>query len=335
MCFAKPGPRCYGHASEKLKNTQSKLSAAEAAVKEIEQKAKAIAVKNPKNYKDRADYRTLQQRYGAGQTKVSRLKHQLKEDTVETDATTGGIEELQKRVDALNPALDTEVKEFEELTRRLDAAKISYKNKLFKYDCEKGTVHGRNPSPYGSDKGLLMLQAKKKSLVEKAAAATGEKKEKYQEQVASVNEQILHAKETRSYAQSNITDKPSANLAANKVKLQEAYSELAKANEGYLKGQDEYTNGPVQRMRDFIEEQKKAGHSARSKWSAADKRTYKNMEAEAEAMWNERVKPFMYRVRQFEGISKKLEDQISLGSITPKQRALNKQRSWYGPRFGG
>lgn len=335
MCLSKPGPRCYGHASEKVANTQNKLSAAETAVKEIEQKAKAIALKAPKKYKDRADYQALQQKHLAGQTKVSRLKRDLRDDTLEADATTGGIEELEKRINALNPALETEEKECDELSARLAAAKTNYTNKLFKYDCEKGTVHGRNPSPYGSDKGLVILHAKKKAIADRAAAATGEKKAKYEAQLAGINEQIVHAKETRSYVQSNITDRSSASLAGNKVQLKEAYSELAKANEGYLTGQREYTNGPVQKMRDFIDERKKAGISARSKWSAADKKTYREMEAGAEAMWNEKVKPSMYRIRQFEGISKKLEDQIALGSITPKQRALNKQRSWYGPRYGG
>lgn len=334
MCFAKPGPRCYGHASEKVKKTQTKLLAAETAVKEIEQKAKVIAVKSPNNYKNRADYKTLQQKHSAGQTKVLRLKRELRDDILEADATTGGIEELERRANALNPALDTEAKEYEELTQRLTAATKEYKSKLGKYDVERGTVNGRNPSPYGSDKGLLLLQAKKKALVDRASAATGDKKAKYEEQIAGVNEQIVHAKETMSYVQSNITDRPSASLAGNKVKLQEAYSELAKAHEKYLRGQEEYTNGPVQKMRDFIEEQKKAGTSARSKWSAADKKTYRDMEAEAEAMWNEKVKPSAHRIKQFEGISKKLEEQIYLGSITPKQRAENKQRNRVGPYFG-
>lgn len=333
MCLSKPGPRCHGHASEKVENTQNKLSTAEAALKEIEQKAKAIALKSPNKYKDRADYRALQQKHGGAQLKIARLKRELKEDTLEADATTGGIEELEKRVNALNPALDTDEKECETLANRLSVAKISYKSKLLAYDTERGTVDGRNPSPYGSDKGLVLLHAKKKSLVNRAAAATGDKKTKYEEQIAGVNAQILHAKETKSHAQRRITDYPSASLAGNKVKLQEAYSELAKANESYLKGQEEYTNGPVQKMRDFIDERVKAGNSARSKWSAADKRTYRDMEAHAEAMWNEKVKPYMYRVRKFEEISKKLEEQIVLGSITAKQRALNTQRKHYLPYY--
>lgn len=334
MCLSKPGPRCYGHASVKVTNTQNKLSAAEIAVKEIEQKAKAIAAKNPNKYKDRADYQALQQKHGGGQLKIARLKRELRDDTWDADATTGGIEELEKRVNALNPALETDEKEHKTLSDRLSAAKMTYKIKLHKYDAERGTVQGRNPSPYGSDKGLVILHAKKKAIIDRAAAATGEKKAKYETQIDAVNAQIVHAKETRSYAQSKITDYASANLAGNKAQLKDAYSELAKANENYLKGQEEYTSGPVQKMRDFIEERAKEGNSPRPKWSAAHKQIYKNMEADAEAMWNEKVKPSLYRGKQFDGIRQNLEAQISLGSITPKQRYLNKQRKRFGPSFG-
>lgn len=331
MCYAKPGPRCYGHASEKVKSTKAKLTAAEDTVKELDQESKRLAQKHPRTYKERYDYKQVQKRKGAHEVKVGMLKRELREDNFDADATTGGIEALEQRIAVLNPALENEEQEFKSLSLRLNVAKQSYKNKLLKYDYEKGTVNGRNPSPYGSDSGLKLLKAKKRTILNRAASSTGEKKAKYEEQAAAVDEQISHATETKSHVQSRITDHASAHLAGNKARLQEVDMELVSIKKTYEENKEAYASGPVREMQDFVRKHQAAGYKFQSKWPAADKRAYKELEERAETMYEEKVKPFMHRTRQLEEVSSKLKDQIAQANITPKERAAKVQAK----RFGG
>jgi len=330
MCYAKPGPRCYGHASEKLDNTKAKLVAAEETVQSLEQEAEKIARKHPKNYKTRYDYKELQKKYSAGQVKVGMLKRDLKTDTLEADATLGGMEALQNRKGQLFHGWEPDNEEYVAINDRLYNARKEYSRKLRAYDQERGTVHGRNPSPYGSDKGLMILRKRKKALMEKINSSTGEKQEKYKERLAALSEQIHFALETKEHVQRGITDVPSANLAANKEQLKEASVELAKAQKAYAEGQEAYRSGPVKAVQEFTQAQKAAGHVYQSKWSAADKRKIAELEVEAEVFWEKNVKPSMYRTRQFEAITEKLERQIALGSISAKERAINKQKGMSG-----
>lgn len=330
MCYAKPGPRCYGHASEKLENTKAKLAATEETVQSLEQEAEKIARKHSSNYKTRYDYKELQKKYSAAQLKAAMLKRELKTDTLDADATLGGIEALQERKGQLFHGWEPDSEEYMAVNDRLYNARKEYARKLLAYDHERGTVHGRNPSPYGSDKGLMILRKRKKALMEKIDSTSGEKQEKYKERLAALSEQIHFAVETKEHVQRGITDAPSANLASNKEQLKEANVELVKAQKAHAEGQAAYRSGPVKAVNEFTQAQKAAGHVYESKWPAADKRKIAELEMEAEVFWEEKVKPSMYRTRQFEAITEKLEKQIALGSITAKERARNKQKGMSG-----
>lgn len=331
MCYAKPGPRCYGHASEKVKNTKAKLDKAQTAVSELEEEARRLTQKHPNTYKDRYDYKGVKERHAKHSGKVGMLKRELRADILEADATTGGIEALEQRINTLNPALENEEKEYNDLVPRLTHARRQYRNKLLKYDYERGTVHGRNPSPYGSPEGLNILKSRKRDLLTRAAADNGKKKAEYEEQAAAVDEQISHAKETAAHAQSRITDYPSATLAGNKEKLKKTTKELDTIKSTYTENEEAYATGPVREMQDFVAMRRKEGYKFQSQWRTADKRAYKELEERADTMYEETVKPYMHRTRQLENVATHLKDQIEQANITPKERAAKVQAN----RLGG
>jgi chromosome segregation ATPase len=325
MCYAKPGPRCYGHASEKVANTKAKLETAQQKLETIKDQMQVLEKKHPKNHESRSDYTELRKKKGTAEAKVNYLKRCFRDDQMEADTTTQGIEELKSRIFSLNPAIAEQDAQIVGLTARLKLAENSYKHKLLSYDYERGTVNGRNPSPYGSAGGIMILAKRKRALQEKAEKAEGEEKEKYDKRISDLTEQIDHAKATKDHTQSHITDYSSATLAENKEKYKKAVPELNKARAAYKEGEERYRSEYIVPMQKMISDQKEAGLGARSKWASKDKTAYRNMEAAAEEMWDKEVKPYSYRVRQIEGQMDSLKKHIAEGSISAKQRYKNRQ----------
>ena len=324
MCLPKPGPRCHGHAVAKVDSLQDSLETANEERYKAEVTASKLMRKYPRNYEKNEEWQAAIKISRRAGVTIPALERKIKEAEDESDATVGGIASLEKRMSYLNPDWTSDVDEYTELRERHTKAIATYERKLKQYDQERGTVRGRNPSPYGSQKGINILAGRKNDLYRKAGDSTGEKSEKYHARALALEDQLKHARDTRAHAQAGITDTPSASLVENKETLKSATKQITEAKEKYARNNAIYSNDMLSGMQKIEAEQKKAGRTSRSKWPAATKREYAMIEETAEEFRSQKVVPFIYRTQQLEDQVTKLERQIELGSITAKERAANK-----------
>lgn len=320
MCYASPGPRCFGHATEKYQKSQEKLAQLEAESKVISEEAKTLAEKNPTGYKHGADYKKLQKRAAANSSKIAKQKTVVRDDRIAMDATLGGIESINNRLAELNPAVPEQKSEHYDLTLRSHFAKANYDYKILSYDYTNGTVNGRAPSGYGSDEGIKILQNRVRALDNHPVEEAGPKKERWEAKRAALVKQIAHAKDTKKHAQAKITDLPSATLEENKAQLQKVYFAQNQTNERYDAAYTAYSEGPEKKKQEFLKLRKAEGTPNRVQWSAPDRGKWEALSNEAEVYWEENVKPYSIRKSQLERKEEDLREKIRLGSITPKQR---------------
>lgn len=321
MCLASPGPRCHGHASVKAEKLEGQVQEAEVRTEELKTALAKIAKKHPKNYESRYDYKQTQERLWSAGDKLNSFKLKHRRAVEELDSTVGGIEDLETRIAALNPALDEEVQEHDELVKRLEKGKASYTKKLRDYDYERGTVDGRNPSPYGNDKGIHILAKRKKDLTSSEAGLKGE----HEEKIAAIDAQLEHARKTRDWVSAGITDKASASLAANKVLLKDSEKGLKAAWKKEANLEKHYNETYAAPMAALREKNLKEGKTLMVQWSLEDKRKFRALRDESEEYSEEYLKPVSYEVKKYEGITNNLKSQIKLGSISPKKRAENRK----------
>ena len=329
MCLAAPGPRCHGHASVKEEKLAGQVQEAEAYKDAVAAELNKIAKKYPKNHASRYDYRQVQGKLGFAEGKVLAYKRKHKVAVEELDATVGGIEDLTTRIAALNPALDEEVKEHDELVTRLAKGQASYTKKLREYDYERGTVDGRNPSPYGSDKGIHILAKRKKDLHAKLEGLTGEAKAEQEAKIAAVNEQLVHARKTKDWASAGITDKASASLAANKEALKKSQLGLKVALKKQAEREKEYNDKYVNPIAELRQKHLDEGLTLAVQWPVEEKRKLSALRKDMEQFNADFIKPSSYEVLKHKGISHHLKSQIELGSVSPKKRAENRKQRFF------
>lgn len=327
MCYAQPGPRCFGHAFEKHQKSLAKLTELEAVSTEIQESVKKIAHKYPKNYKDRSDYKALQKKYSENHGKVLKQKTVVRDDRLDMDATTGGIESLNAQVNALNPAVPEQKEEHDNLALRLNVGKQMYDYKIIRYDYAKGTVNGRAPSGYGSDEGINILKRRVQALNAHPVAQDGPKKDRWEAKRNALLNQIEHAKATKSHAQAKITDYASATLEENRAKLQKIYLEQTQIKEKHEKANEAWLTGPEKKKEAFLAERRADGTPQRTQWSAWDRGKWDALCNESETAWTETVKPYSRRLEQLERLETETREKVMKGSITPKQRAEQRAAS--------
>jgi predicted nucleic acid-binding Zn-ribbon protein len=325
MCLASPGPRCHGHASVKAEKLEGQVQEAEAKKEEIKTALSKIAKKFPKNYASRHDYQQVQARLGLAESNLNSYKRKHKVAVEELDSTVGGIQDLKERIAALNPALDEEVQEHDELVNRLAKGEVSYVKKLRAYDYERGTVDGRNPSPYGSDKGIHILAKRKKDLTSSVKGLNGENEEK----IAAINEQLAHARKTRDWASAGITDKASASLAANKEALKKSRTGLRDALKKQAEREKNYNDTYVVPMAELRDKHREEGKTLVVQWPLDEKRKLSSLRQAGDEYYVEFVKPSSYEVLKHKGIINHLESQIKLGSVSPKKRAESRNKRYH------
>lgn len=324
MCLPQPGPRCHSHAEATAQVTRDKLVKVNEEEKEAVKEAEAIANKYPTKYHSRYDWKKANEKALKIHDRGRYLERKLKEEEKEADATAGGLALLKERLDALENDGNSNESEKNEVYQRYITAYQTYRVKLGRYDRERGTVDGRNPSPYGSQKGLTMLFARKRELNRKADESTGEKSAKYRERALAMADQIEHAQNTKSHADAGITDRASASLMSNKEDLKTVTKELGDIKKTYEKNREEYSTTMLSGMQKIEQEQKLTGKT-RSRWPAPVKREYEALETQSEEFYKTKVYPFMRRTEQLQERVAKLEEQIKLGSISARERAANKK----------
>lgn len=325
MCLAAPGPRCHGHASAKAEKLEAQVQEAEvekdARVKEVAR----LKQKHPNTFATRYDCKQAKEKLNSAELKVASYKRKHKEAQKELDATVGGIEDLKTQIAALNPALDEEVKEHDELVERLKHGEATYTKKLREYDYERGTVDGRNPSPYGSDKGIMILAKRKKDLHAKLAELPDADKAEQMEKIAAVQAQLDHARKTKDWASAGITDKASASLAANKENLKKSRAGLKAALKKQAEREKEYNDMYVNPIEDLRNKHREAGLTLAVQWPVDEKRKLSALRKDMEQFHADNIKPSSYEVLKYKGVINHLESQIKLGSISPKKRAENRR----------
>lgn len=322
MCLAAPGPRCHGHASAKAEKLEEQVQEAKVAQDDAAKEVARLKQKHPNTFATRYDCKQAREKLNKAELKVASYKRKHREAQKELDATVGGIEDLETRIAALNPALDEEVAEHDELVERLSNGKATYNKKLREYDYERGTVDGRNPSPYGSDKGIMILAKRKKDLNAKLDGLTGKAKAEQAEKIAAVQAQLDHARKTKDWASAGITDKASASLAANKENLKKATAGLQIALKKQAEREKEYNDKYVNPITELREKNR---GTLVTQWPIADKKQYKELTEGQDKFNAEYIKPSSYEVLKYKGTAHHLKEQIKLGSISPRERAKNRR----------
>lgn len=322
MCLAAPGPRCHGHASAKAEKLEEQVQEAKVAQDDAAKEVARLKQKHPNTFATRYDCKQAREKLNKAELKVASYKRKHKEAERELDATVGGIEDLETRIAALNPALDEEVAEHDELVERLSNGKATYNKKLREYDYERGTVDGRNPSPYGSDKGIMILAKRKKDLNTKLDGLTGKAKAEQAEKIAAVQAQLDHARKTKDWASAGITDKASASLAANKENLKKATAGLKIALKKQAEREKEYNDKYVNPITELREKNR---GTLVTQWPIEDKKQYKELTEGQDKFNAEYIKPSSYEVLKYKGTAHHLKEQIKLGSISPRERAKNRR----------
>lgn len=326
MCLAAPGPRCHGHASVKAEKLAGQVQEAETVQNDAAKEVARLKQKHPNTFATRYDCKQATDKLNKAELKVASYKRKHKEAQKELDATVGGIEDLETRIAALNPALDEEVKEHDELVTRLANGKASYTKKLREYDYERGTVDGRNPSPYGSDKGIMILAKRKKDLHAKLEGLTGDAKAEQEAKIAAVNEQLAHARKTKDWASANITDKASASLAANKEALKKSEAGLKIALKKQAEREKEYNDKYVTPIAELRQKHRDAGLTLAVQWPVEEKRKLSALRKDMEQFNADFIKPSSYEVLKYKGTAHHLKEQIKLGSVSPRERAKNRSK---------
>jgi hypothetical protein len=325
MCLAAPGPRCHGHASAKAEKLEGQVQEATVAKDDAAKEVARLKQKHPNTFATRYDCKQAREKLSKAELKVASYKRKHKEAQRELDATVGGIEDLETRIFALNPALDEEVREHDELVERLKHGKAAYTKKLREYDYERGTVDGRNPSPYGSDKGIMILAKRKKDLNAKLEGLTGKAKAEHTEKIATVQAQLDHARKTKDWASAGITDKASASLAANKENLKKANAGLKVALKKQAEREKEYNDKYVNPIAELRQKHTDAGLTLAVQWPVEEKRKLSALRKDMEQFHADYIKPSSYEVLKYKGTAHHLTEQIKLGSISPRERAKNRR----------
>ena len=323
MCYASPGPRCEGHARERLKATAVKLDKTKRAMKAMEDEFEDYMDKNPEDKTSRK-FKSLRTKTVAAQMKYvkSRKANRMARD--EWDATTGGMERLRTEMylKAVDDTKDTS-KERELLQERIAIAERVYNAKLYAYDMEHGTVDGRKPSPYGSSEGMAILAKRQRKYdLSFENATTSEEREKAFEKAQANAEAMGHARRTFDRAQAGQVDIYRASLRGYEVKHKEALKVYESARKNFEEIDAERLKRDNE-IRDIHKTYKKKGLSP-SKYPAAVKRELASKEESLKQFNKEKRYP---AVRAFHQAEKDKNEWASF-IYTAKQSDEEREKSY-------
>lgn len=233
MCYASPGPRCEGHASERYEKVNEKsrqvvsdLLKTEKAIEKFE-KESPDAIGTPK-------HKAMVKKKNKLQDDAVKFSKKTKEAREDMDATKGGMDKLRARIAAVNAGNGTaeDTADLVTLHQRLKSGYLTFKDKMEAYDTENETVDGRSPSPYGDDKGVIMIGRKMDKIKEKydKADSYSERTELYMK-YDSLNKSRMHAVKTREHAKKGIINPYKASLKSNQEDYRKSKLDHKKAQD--------------------------------------------------------------------------------------------------------
>lgn len=229
MCYASPGPRCETHAKERHTKLQAKTVDSWQKVRDIEKEMFKVE-ENYTSYEEARsskEYQSLAKKRTALFDKWKSHSDAAIEAKEEIDATRGGIKALRTEIaKTMNDGSTEAAMHRDYLMKRLDKGTEKFNKKMLEYDMKKGTVDGRDPSPYGDDEGVQKLREKTRTLKEKYDNAPDYAKREaaYAEYTRSDNA-LDHAVKTRDYAKRGVINPYRASLNTNYEKVQKYTAE--------------------------------------------------------------------------------------------------------------
>lgn len=327
MCYKSPGPRCHGHAVERLNALSNKASKEWQAVREVEKEIDTLREKDPRGHESSKEYQALKKKETELHNKWKKTGQEVQEAREEIDATKGGIENLKAQIAKARFVGNTsdDAMHLAHLQNRLAKGEKTYHEKALAYDKENGTVDTRKPSPYGSKEGVSLLNAKAQKAIDKAKAATSEAEaDKHRKQAYALVEQVKHARMTKEYAEKGICDPYKATLATDKLALAKVTKEHDKAVKSNKEWYNNWVQGDYKKWQDYRKEQLKS--RTESRWTVGVKKEEQRLKEISEAS---RSNPKTKGVNTLELAKQRdtLAARIRWAEKTPKERAETERRN--------
>lgn len=231
MCYAAPGPRCYGHADNRYAKAVDKINKTVSDIREGNAELRTLSTLQPHHlpkgtyHKRTKEANSKIEEAGARAQQERKVALELRD---ERDATKGGIHNLKSQIKSweeggMSKMSYDDVITVESFKKRLEKGTATYNKSLESYDDKNGTVNGRQGSPYGSIKGMQTLREKMKPVRDKLVEAqkTDDKVKKYQllKKYSQMEDQLNHAQDTYNRVEDGKFDKYRASLAENKDEL--------------------------------------------------------------------------------------------------------------------
>lgn len=327
MCYKSPGPRCQGHAIERVQALSNKAGKEWQEVRNVENELETLEKNDPQGYKDSKEYKKMKKKETSLREKWKATGKELQEAKEEVDATKGGIADLKSKIAKARYEGRTsdDAMHLAHLQNRLAKGEKTYHEKALAYDKENGTVDTRKPSPYGSKEGVSLLNARAQKAIDKAKAATSEEEaDKYRKQAYALVEQTKHARLTKEYAEKGICDPFKATLATDKIaldKVTKKYDRLYKENTEWRKN---WEQGDYKKLQDFRKEA--LTKATRSRWTKAVKEEEQRLVQQSEAS---RYNPKNKGINMMELAKErdKLKARVSWAEKSPEERAETVRRN--------
>lgn len=324
MCYAKPGPRCHGHAVERKDNIAAKTSKAFREAENASSVVHSLEDANLAGYKDDPKWQKAKKDADEKRAKYTELSVKLTDATKEVDYTRGGIQALKDSIDDCQPekGVDEQMRKAS-LEKRLDAAEKVYEAQMLAYDTIHKTVNGRQGSPYGSDKGIRILRTKLNSVNTKLETAYDNNDSdafmKYGKQRRELKTQLDHAVATRRRVESGIYDESRASLAENQEELKQVANAYKRAERNYDKNQKTLMDGPMKAYQDYRRELSISGRS-RSRWRVGEKQKLEELETNLSEFRKKNVTPHLMKLNELRDVKGKLEAKIIWGKASDEKR---------------
>lgn len=273
MCYASPGPRCEGHATERYEKVSEKSRKIVSDLLKTESELEKYAKERPDDIGN-AEHKGLLKKKNKLQDDAVKASKKVKEAREDMDATRGGMDTLRYRIAEVNAGRGSEddTADLATLHRRLELGRKNYKTKMDAYDAKNETVDGRSPSPYGDDEGIQTFTNRMKKIKAKydASSSYGERNELYAKYHAT-SKARTHAMTTREHAKNGIINPYKASLKSNQKKLKESTAEHQKAYVHLVQMREErqafYT-----KIREVEQSERQQRRTTPSKYSVGAKR---------------------------------------------------------------
>lgn len=325
MCYAKPGPRCHGHAVERKDNIAAKTAKAFREAENASSVAHTLENANLAGYKDDPKWQKAYRAAEEKRIKYRELSDKLDGATKDIDYTRGGIQNLKDSIADCQPekGVDEQMR-LAHLQQRLKSAEKVYNEQMLAYDAEHGTVNGRQGSPYGSEKGIKMLRQKLSSVEAKLDVSYDSNDSdgfmKYGRQQKELKAQLEHAVATKSRVDAGIADESRASLAEAKDELKRVTNAYNRVEKIRTKKQKELQDGPMKAYQDYRRELSISGVSP-SRWRVGQKKKLAELEDKMLTFRKEHVNPFTQKSNELYNKKGKLESRVIWAEASDEKRA--------------